>query len=264
MKEFPWAESAKPENAPYFRNRYMLICGDYHGATAHKQSGLQVYGPYMSIDDACRDVNAQIEYGFICGVNIGVYRYTNPGSWPYMRVAIRYWDREKDRYLSWDYGTADVSTDWEPIFTGDAHKLFYYRHTDCLNFRHRILWYLLGCSPVTRKHWKRFFDNLNDRIKPEGYEEDWQTPDTLGLCHLAANMFDGDCSSDPEHPEAFTPYVLFKENAYRQYMEDAINHYISEQENSTMSYVYLSDTKRKKKSGDMKRPERAFQEEAFS
>ena len=94
-------------------------------------------------------------------------------------------------------------------FASDAHKSFY---EDMLSrcrkqdSYHRALFYLLGLTDDTRRHYHDLFCLDKDMIIPEGLCAGWQTGGSIRICRLALNLWNGYIE---ESECGFTPDDLF-------------------------------------------------------
>lgn len=93
-------------------------------------------------------------------------------------------------------------------FKDSQHEKFFLEcmaHSKKDDSYHRTIFYTLGINPDTRNHIHDVFDFKNDRIKPDGLNEGWQTSGSLKTTLFAFNMWNG--YADETLPS--TPYDLF-------------------------------------------------------
>lgn len=93
-------------------------------------------------------------------------------------------------------------------FVDSEHKRFYLEcmsHAKREDSYHKAVFYTLGINSDTRNHVHDVFDFKNDRIKPEGLHDEWQTSGSLKTTLFAFNMWNG--YADESMPS--TPYDLF-------------------------------------------------------
>ena len=104
-------------------------------------------------------------------------------------------------------------------FTSKEHKNFYkemLQKSGNSDSYHRAFFYCIGISDTTRRNAGRIFDFEQDRIKPDGLHEGWQTG---RLTRLAFNLWNG--YVEPGEERMSSPYEIFGCN-YAPYFYEAI------------------------------------------
>ncbi len=79
-------------------------------------------------------------------------------------------------------------------FTSKEHKDFFrtmIQKSGNSDSYHRAFFYCIGISDTMRRNVGRIFDFEQDRIKPEGLHEGWQTGGTVRITRLAFNLWNG-------------------------------------------------------------------------
>lgn len=107
-------------------------------------------------------------------------------------------------------------------FTSKQHKNFYkemLQKSGNSDSYHRAFFYCIGISDTTRRNAGRIFDFEQDRIKPDGLHEGWQTGGTVRLTRLAFNLWNG--YVEPGEERMSSPYEIFDCN-YAPYFYVAI------------------------------------------
>ena len=82
-------------------------------------------------------------------------------------------------------------------FHDNTHEEFYQEFLakmKCHDCYHQVLAYLLSLDVVCRKHIFSLFDFEEDRIKPDGLHEAWQTGTSMRTSRLAFNLWNGYCT----------------------------------------------------------------------
>lgn len=107
-------------------------------------------------------------------------------------------------------------------FTSKEHENFYkemLQKSGNSDSYHRAFFYCIGISDTTRRNAGRIFDFEQDRIKPDGLHEGWQTGGTVRLTRLAFNLWNG--YVEPGEERMSSPYEIFGCN-YAPYFYEAI------------------------------------------
>lgn len=107
-------------------------------------------------------------------------------------------------------------------FTSKEHEEFYtemIQKSGNSDSYHRAFFYCIGISDTTRKNVGRIFDFEQDRIKPHGLYEGWQTGGTVRLTYLALNLWNG--YVEPGEERMSTPYEMF-DCSFAPYFYEAI------------------------------------------
>lgn len=107
-------------------------------------------------------------------------------------------------------------------FTSKEHESFYktmLQKSGNSDSYHRAFFYCIGISDTMRRNVGRIFDFEQDRIKPEGLHEGWQTGGTVRITRLAFNLWNGYMEQGEEHMS--TPYEMF-DCSYAPYFYEAI------------------------------------------
>lgn len=107
-------------------------------------------------------------------------------------------------------------------FASKEHKEFYItmlQKSGNNDSFHRAFFYCIGISDTARSNVNRVFDFGNDRIKPDGLHEGWQTGGTQRLTRLAFNLWNGYTEEGVERMS--TPYEMF-DCSYAPYFYEAI------------------------------------------
>lgn len=83
---------------------------------------------------------------------------------------------------------------------------------------HNALAYLVACDVVLREHIDSVFDFKEDAIKPDTFNDEWQTGTSKNTTRLAFNLWNGytDGTSD------YSPVWLFCNDAYVPYYWAAV------------------------------------------
>lgn len=79
-------------------------------------------------------------------------------------------------------------------FTSKEHENFYktmIQQSGNSDSCHRAFFYCIGISDTTRRNIGRIFDFEQDRIKPDGLHEGWQTGGTVRITRFAFNLWNG-------------------------------------------------------------------------
>lgn len=96
-------------------------------------------------------------------------------------------------------------------FKCEAHRDFFVAMVNSLGSRndvyHQPLFYLLGLTGETRRHYGDIYDFDSHGIQLEGLYCDWQTGTTTRLTRLAFNLFNGWGEEGQEIQSS--PYYLF-------------------------------------------------------
>lgn len=107
-------------------------------------------------------------------------------------------------------------------FTSKEHENFYkemLQKSGNSDSYHRAFFYCIGISDTTRRNAGRIFDFEQDRIKPDGLHEGWQTGGTVRLTRFAFNLWNG--YVEPGEERMSTPYEMF-DCSYAPYFYEAI------------------------------------------
>lgn len=107
-------------------------------------------------------------------------------------------------------------------FTSKEHENFYktmLQKSGNSDSYHRAFFYCIGISDTVRRNVKQIFDFEQDRIKPDGLHEGWQTGGTVRITRLAFNFWNGYMEQGEERMS--TPYEMF-DCSYAPYFYDAI------------------------------------------
>lgn len=107
-------------------------------------------------------------------------------------------------------------------FASKEHKEFYImmlQKSGNSDSFHRAFFYCVGISDTARRNVNQVFDFRNDRIKPDGLHEGWQTSGTMRLIRLAFNLWNGYTEQGAERMS--TPYEMF-DCSYAPYFYEAI------------------------------------------
>ncbi len=109
-------------------------------------------------------------------------------------------------------------------FTSKEHEYFYKTMIQKSGNRdsyHRVFFYCVGISDTARRNINRIFDFEQDRIKPDGLREGWQTGGTVRITRLAFNLWNGYMAQGEERMS--TPYEMF-DCSYSPYFYEAIKY----------------------------------------
>ena len=97
-------------------------------------------------------------------------------------------------------------------FKDNAHRQFYdylFNESGSKNDGfHRGLFYLLSLLPDTRRHINDLYDIKNDRIRPDGLTEPWQTGSSIRITRLAFNLYNGFTGREIEPESLYTANKL--------------------------------------------------------
>lgn len=107
-------------------------------------------------------------------------------------------------------------------FTSKEHENFYKKMLQKFgnsDSYHRAFFYCIGISDTTRRNVGRIFDFEQDRIKPDGLHEGWQTGGTVRFTRLAFNLWNG--YMEPGEEWMSSPYEMFG-CSYAPYFYEAI------------------------------------------
>ena len=107
-------------------------------------------------------------------------------------------------------------------FTSKEHENFYktmLQKSGNNDSYHRALFYCIGISDTVRRNVKQIFDFEQDRIKPDGLLEGWQTGGTVRITRLAFNLWNG--YMKPGEEWLSSPYEMFG-CSYAPYFYEAI------------------------------------------
>ena len=78
-------------------------------------------------------------------------------------------------------------------FADEEHRAFYYRM--CSQYGHdrfrASLFYCIGSTDVTRRHYRRIYDTEEQMVIPECIYESWQTSGTLRMILLGFELYHG-------------------------------------------------------------------------
>lgn len=105
-------------------------------------------------------------------------------------------------------------------YKDDEHFEFYMQCIEKVNAENdtyrKSFFYVMGILPETRQNIHSLYDFEANGIKIEGLSEPWQTSDTLKVCRLAMNLYNGFnyvgktwFEIEKDTSGAFTPYHLF-------------------------------------------------------
>lgn len=107
---------------------------------------------------------------------------------------------------------ADDAAQNKIVFKSEEHKQFYNEKLgkssskDCY---HKALFYTLGITEDTRKHFNTIFDMGADSIIPESVHADWVTGTDRRAMRLAFNLFTCDVPEDPNNARLYTVAEIF-------------------------------------------------------
>ena len=78
------------------------------------------------------------------------------------------------------------------VFVNEEHKKFYYEklaQAGCQDCYHMALFYILGISKDTRKHFRQIYDIKSGCIKTECLHQGWQTSSSIKVVRFAFNLY---------------------------------------------------------------------------
>ena len=106
------------------------------------------------------------------------------------------------------------------IFESKEHENFFYENLDKSGVKdeyHKAFFYVMGISNGTRQNINKLFDFKEDRIKPKGLYDAWQTGSSIKVCLLAFNLWGG--YHDGDGGGYTTPDSLFACNYAKYFVE---------------------------------------------